>query len=62
MSSILEMKDIRKFILHSACGTKINLKHVIFRIIMSKRKVRRRTQFTKIHILKRFTLKITPLF
>lgn len=61
MSSILERKNIRKFILHSASGTKINLKHVIFRIIMSKGKVRR-TQFTKIHIFKRFTLKITPLF
>lgn len=62
MSCILERKDIRKFILHSISGTKINLKHIIFRIIMSKRKVPRRTQFTKIHIFKRFTLKITPLF
>lgn len=56
------MKDIRKFILHSASGTKLNLKHVIFRIIMSKRKVPWRTQFTEIHIFKRFTLKTTLLF
>lgn len=62
MSSIVEIKDIRKFILHSASGTKINLKHVIFRIIMSKRKVPWRIQFTEIHIFKRFTLKTTLLF
>ena len=37
MSPFLEMKDSRAFIFHLVHGKKINMKCIIFRIIMSKR-------------------------
>lgn len=49
MSPFLEIKDIRKFIFHSASRKKINLKCIIFRI-MWKRNLPWRAQFTETYI------------